>query len=861
VSFIFYVVLCSSSCVVQNTKYKDYRMEETSIPPEVTEELLLKGEVNCGTLLFKDFCSKLTKIEKLRTCNEKMSLLFNEGLRGMLKNESVKQSIFPLLRLMIPINDGTRKKYGLKQATVATTYIDALHLNPASADAQRLKFWKNPSKLSSDIAKKTSGELGEVLQDVLKLRISVENSTFTISDVNNILDELAATTGESQTAVIRRKILNVFSPVEQKWLMRIVFQDMKIGLKYENVLKWLHPNALQRYNECTDLRQLCSELANGCLTSSADHEGVVLSRGISLFTCFQPMLAKGFTNSGQINEVESAMKKHPFIMDLKLDGERMLCHVSKKSGEEGKGMFWSRNGSDYSTTYRSLLEDVIENVQCESCVLDGEVCAWDDSTQRFIPFGHNRTVARYEQESQRENPQSKVSSNSSGSGGSMRLVYVLFDVLYLEGLRDSNGRILHRDQWRSVTDCQKTIPGGLQALQAEDAKEACRSAHARRSSSSSAGDILHMPLLARRALLAQAIQLVPNRIQAVRCVSVYTSNVPDRKRQIESFFNQVSTEGEEGLVVKDLLSPYSLGMKSRQLMHWVKMKPEYSDMTRDLDLIILGAYFGEGKSMRGQGLSTFLCGVRDSSSASSSADGDSDLSDIKYKSICKVGTGYSFTELEDLRSRLAPIAQPWDKTNRQYLPPHFCPWRIGKTEDIPDVWVPPERSIVIELKCAELVTSTQFSAGITCRFPRLRKIRYDKDVCEVMTIDDVKDVLERPRMNVAEAALRGITGAKKKKRAANSGTKPRGGLFQHAGHLVPEKFLVPKPTGQQQKMDSVIFQGKVFCIVEGSFTLQTNDFFTKGNTQTSLLKYATKKNRYKMTRLQVRARHATSCFP
>jgi len=815
---------------------------------EVSEETILKGEVACGTLLFKDFCANMAKIEKMRTYDRKMSTLFNEGLKKMMQAEaskqSVQQSLFPLVRLLIPINDNVRKKYGLKQATVATTYIDALHLNPTSADAQRLKFWKNPSKLSGDLAQKTSGDLGEVLQDVLKTRISVENSTLTISDINSLLDQLAASSGEAQTALIRRHILNVLSPSEQKWLMRIVFQDMKIGLKYENVLKWLNPNALQRYNECTDLRQICREIASGALSSSGD-DSAGGSRGISLFTCFQPMLAKGFTTSGQINEVEGCMNKHPFVMDVKLDGERMLCHVSKRKDEKGKGIFWTRNGNDYSSTYRALLDDIIENVQCEACILDGEVCAWEESTQQFIPFGQNRTVAKYEQASQSERLSSTVSSGSC-------LVYVLFDILFLEGLRDMNGSLLRRDQWKSLIDYEKIIPGGLQSLQAEESKEACRAAYARDSARSSFScDILHMPLIARRALLSQAIQLVPTRIQMVKHVSVYTSNVLDRKRQIENYFNKVTSEREEGLVVKDLLSPYSLGLKSRQLKHWVKMKPEYSDMTRDLDMIILGAYYGEGKSMRGKGLSTFLCGVREKSSLVSNGSEASDdamlnVADMKFKTVCKVGTGYSFFQLEELRGKLAPVVKEWDKTNRKFKPPHFCTWSIRKTDDIPDVWIPPEHSIIVELKCAQLVMSNDFSVGMTCRFPRLRKIRYDKNVCEVMTDDDLKEVVALPRMNVAEAADRGLTESKPKKRIG----KRKGGPFSHNENLVSSQFLVPA-VGRQQKLDSTIFQGKIFCIIESTFSVLPNSFTMKNESRSPLLKYATKKNGYKLTRLQV----------
>jgi hypothetical protein len=86
-------------------------------------------------------------------------------------------------------------------------------------------------------------------------------------------------------------------------------------------------------------------------------------------------------------------------------------------------------------------------------------------------------------------------------------------------------------------------------------------------------------------------------------------------------------------VVKLLSSEYLLGEKSRAAGHWVKMKPEYGgqadcsaythtyihslihtymhqreDQTADLDLAILGGYYGESGGERGQGVAKFLCG-------------------------------------------------------------------------------------------------------------------------------------------------------------------------------------------------------------------------------------------------------------
>lgn len=53
---------------------------------------------------------------------------------------------------------------------------------------------------------------------------------------------------------------------------------------------------------------------------------------------------------------------------------------------------------------------------------------------------------------------------------------------------------------------------------------------------------------------------------------------------------------------------FQLGDKSRKCGLWVKMKPEYSDQTADIDLIVLAGGFASG-AMRSGLLSRFLLGV------------------------------------------------------------------------------------------------------------------------------------------------------------------------------------------------------------------------------------------------------------
>lgn len=76
-----------------------------------------------------------------------------------------------------------------------------------------------------------------------------------------------------------------------------------------------------------------------------------------------------------------------------------------------------------------------------------------------------------------------------------------------------------------------------------------------------------------------------------------------RARMIQEIYQQtVEDQRMEGLVFKDLSAPYVLGEGSRHFRYWLKFKPDYMNgsAASDLDVVLIGAYFGK---------STTLCGV------------------------------------------------------------------------------------------------------------------------------------------------------------------------------------------------------------------------------------------------------------
>jgi DNA ligase-4 len=243
---------------IQDGSSRTDRVTASQPPPTKKETKVPRShcEDNCNKLLFKDICERFERVNKTSGTDKKFKAFFDRWMKEKIDG----QSIFPVMRLLLPLNDNERGKYLLKQATVSRLYVNVLNLDKKhSSAAQSLINWKDPTKVMG-----MSGDFGAVLDHVLATRARIEPSNCTVGEVNEILDSLAAAHGEAEkSAVIRERIYPRFCSNEQKWLMRIVFQDMKIGLKHDAVLSRLSPTALQRYNQCTNLRTVCEEEGSG----------------------------------------------------------------------------------------------------------------------------------------------------------------------------------------------------------------------------------------------------------------------------------------------------------------------------------------------------------------------------------------------------------------------------------------------------------------------------------------------------------------------------------------------------------------------------------------------------------------------
>eukprot|EP01080_Neovahlkampfia_damariscottae_P011827 gene11827-5158_t len=230
--------------------------------------------------------------------------------------------------------------------------------------------------------------------------------------------------------------------------------------------------------------------------------------------------------------------------------------------------------------------------------------------------------------------------------------------------------------------------------------------------------LLNTPLEKRRQVLEKVVKLIPNRIM----LSEYTlcdGSIEDREALLSLKMTNAIEQALEGLVLKDLQSTYEPGAR-----HWIKMKKDYlKGMADSADLIVLGGYYGSGS--KGGLLSVFLMGCYDTKKKC-------------YRTVCKAGNGHDDDTIQELQNQLTPNMIKIQQDNSK------VPGNILVERSITPDWIvdDPLKSQVWEISGAEFSQSKKFSAGFSIRFPRVTKVRDDKEVEEATTYQELMDLVE-----------------------------------------------------------------------------------------------------------------------
>jgi ATP-dependent DNA ligase len=205
--------------------------------------------------------------------------------------------------------------------------------------------------------------------------------------------------------------------------------------------------------------------------------------------------------------------------------------------------------------------------------------------------------------------------------------------------------------------------------------------------------LLKKPFSERRKIIEKMVNQKPKNI--ILAEQIITEDA-DKARK---FYKKALDNHEEGVMVKNLDGIYKPGSR---VGYGVKVKPTMEN----LDLVIVGAEWGKGK--RQGWLSSFHVACRDD---------DDNLLDIG-----KVGTG-----IKELKGE----GVTFDKLTKLLKP-------LIIEEKGSEVKLKPE--VIIEVSYEEIQKSPKYSSGYALRFPRLIRIREDRALDDISTLDFIEEL-------------------------------------------------------------------------------------------------------------------------
>ncbi|XAR63749.1 DNA ligase (ATP) [Bertholletia excelsa] len=339
-----------------------------------------------------------------------------------------------------------------------------------------------------------------------------------------------------------------------------------------------------------------------------------------------------------------------------------------KNGQEIH--FFSRTFLDHPEYEHSMSKIIVQNVLVDRCILDGEMLVWDTCLNRFAEFGSNQEIAKAAKEGLDIDRQIWLD--------------VAFDILYV-----GDTSVIHqslKERHELLREVVKPIKGRLEIL-------------------------------------------VPNgglndhRSPGEPCWSITAHNVDD----VEKFFKETIENRDEGVVLKDLGSKWEPSDRSGK---WIKLKPDYVRAGSDLDVLIIGGYYGSGR--RGGEVAQFLVGLAERSAPN--------VHPRRFISFCRVGSGLSGEELDAVVSKLKPYFRKNEYPKK--APPSY--YQVtNNSKERPDVWIEsPEKSIMLSITSdIRTIRSEVFAAPYSLRFPRIDRVRFDKPWHECLDLQSFVELV------------------------------------------------------------------------------------------------------------------------
>jgi DNA ligase 1 len=435
-----------------------------------------------------------------------------------------------------------------------------------------------------------------------------------IQEIREAFERLQAARGPLSKRPILEQLLGRATPVEAKYIVKIITGDLRIGLR-EGLVEEAIAASFQAAAE--EVRQANLLLGNPGATALLARRGRLHAASLVPLRPIKFMLASPEETAGDIwdrlypdsGETGVTATRRGAWLEDKYDGIRCQAHKTGKTVA-----LFSRDLKEITATFAELADAMAS--LADDFILDGEIVAMRG--EEILPFASlQRRLGRKD--------------NDLFMRDEIPVCYVAFDLLWMNG-----------NTW------------------------------------------LRRPLFERRQELERLLGTGGDKLRLARISPVCSA------AEIDEVFRMSRARGNEGLMIKDPASLYSPG---RRGLAWLKLKKALAT----LDCVVVGAEYGHGK--RSRVLSDYTFAVREEKTG-------------ELKTIGKAYTGLTDVEIEQLTG-------------------HFL--STGLRQRGRYIEVKPDT--VLEIAFDRIQHSTRHNSGLAMRFPRIIRIRTDKPVSEIDTLE------------------------------------------------------------------------------------------------------------------------------
>jgi DNA ligase 1 len=203
------------------------------------------------------------------------------------------------------------------------------------------------------------GDPGELAAEIVKESKHVFNPTITLAETESLIARLSETRGIKNKTALLAAVLHRASPLEAKYLVKLLAGDLRIGLREGLVEDAIARVFSQALADVAYANMLLGDIGE---TATRARVGDLRNVNMRLFHPIKFMLA---TPAADLTDVARTMPEE-FLIEDKFDGIRAQAHV-----ESGRVAIYSRTMDEVTHRFPELIEPL--RTLPTDVIIDGEI--------------------------------------------------------------------------------------------------------------------------------------------------------------------------------------------------------------------------------------------------------------------------------------------------------------------------------------------------------------------------------------------------------------------------------------------------------------------------------------------------------